>query len=160
MSSIQTAIAALSKNGHEVYAKLCVVDSVNEAKKNCDLSPIDGSAPIYDVPLNAHVAVNGLYHYPKAGSYVLVVFVNKHNAVLCNVSELDKMVLQIGSVQLKIDDNGFVLKKQNESLKALMADLLAAIKAMRFTTNQGPTINLINRVDFELLETRFNNLLK
>jgi hypothetical protein len=90
----------------------------------------------------------------------LVVFLDKHNAQICNVSELDKLYLKIGGVEFKIDATGFMLKKQNENLKKLMADLLKAIKAMKFTTNQGPTISLINIADFIALEARFNDLLK
>ena len=51
-------------------------------------------------------------------------------------------------------------KKENENLKKLMADLITAIKALKFTTNNGPTINLINIADFIALENRFNQFLK
>ena len=41
-----------------------------------------------------------------------------------------------------------------------MADLLKAIKAMKFTTNTGSTIQLVNLQDFIDVETRFNQFLK
>jgi hypothetical protein len=160
MDSIQDAIQGLSKTGDELYAKVCEVVSVNAGNKTCDLQPVDDSAKLFDIPFNADVDVDGLVNYPKQGSHVLVVFLDKHNAQICNVSELDKSYLKIGTVEFKVDSTGFMLKKQNENLKKLMADLLTAIKSMKFTTNQGPTINLVNIADFIALETRFNNLLK
>jgi len=41
-----------------------------------------------------------------------------------------------------------------------MLDLISAIKAMKFTTNMGPTIELINRPEFIAIENRFKSFLK
>ncbi|WP_286913175.1 hypothetical protein [Flavobacterium sp. UBA4197] len=100
--------------------------------------------------------------FPKIGSSVLVSPINEDLKQLYveAYSEIESLDLKIGNVQFEIDQEGFLLKKENESLKKVMADLIAAIKAMRFTTNAGPTIKLINREQFTQLENRFNNLLK
>ncbi len=160
MSDVQKHIQALGKTGDEVYAKVCEVIEVDTSKKVCDVKPIDGGAELFDIPYSADVQGDGLVLHPKKGSNVLVVFLDKHNAQICNVSELDKLYLKIGGVEFRIDATGFMLKKQNENLKKLMADLLKEIKLMVFTTNAGPTIELLNKPAFTLLETRFNNLLK
>jgi hypothetical protein len=160
MSEIQNAIQDLAKTGDELYAKICTVLSVDEDSKTCDLKPVDDSGELFDIPFNANVEVDGLINQPKVGSDVLVVFLDKHNAQICNVSALDKSYLKIGTVEYKVDATGFMLKKQNENLQKLMYDLLTTIKAMSFTTNTGNTINLINAADFTALQTRFNNLLK
>ncbi|MFC4262478.1 hypothetical protein ACFOWM_06300 [Ferruginibacter yonginensis] len=160
MGGIQEAIKKLGDKGDEVYGKICTVVSVDADAKTCDLKPIDGSAELLDVPFNADATTAAAeIKKPKVGSKVLVVFLDKHHAQICNVSELDSYFLQIGSVVLKIDDSGFLIKKENENLKKLMNDLLVAIKAMKFTTNAGPTIQLINSATFTQLQTRFNNLL-
>lgn len=159
MSDVQKHIQRLSNTGDEVYAKVCTVVEVDATKKTCDVKPIDGGAELFDIPYSADVQGDGLIMHPKKGSYVLVVFLDKHNAQICNVSELDKLYLKIGTVEFKIDATGFMLKKQNETLKKLMAELLKQIKLMVFTTNNGPTIKLINKAAFTALETRFNNLL-
>jgi hypothetical protein len=160
MDSIAQAIQAMSGNNDGLIAKVCKVANADVLKMQCDLLPIDGSATFYEVPYNAHVQDKGLVNHPKNNSYVVAVLIGKHRAMICNVSQLDKQVLQIGQVEWRVDITGFLLKKENETLKILMADLIAAIKAMRFTTNQGPTIELINKAQFEALETRFNYLLK
>ena len=59
-----------------------------------------------------------------------------------------------------MDASGFNFKKENESLRSLMLELIGGIKKMRFTTNFGPTIKLINIADFEAIETKFKSLLK
>ncbi|WPC14606.1 hypothetical protein LEQ04_08430 [Riemerella anatipestifer] len=53
-----------------------------------------------------------------------------------------------------------MLRKDNETLAKLMRDLLVEIKKMKFTTNAGPTIKLINKPQFTAIENRFNNFLK
>ena len=139
---------------------MCKVLEVNESEKTVDVKPIDDSAEIFDVRLQAESDTNGLVIYPKVDSMVLVVFINKNSAAVVNTSEIEKLDLVIEGVELQIDKDGFLLKKENETLKKLMADLIKAIKALKFTTNNGPTINLINIADFIALENRFNQFLK
>ncbi len=160
MSETAKAIQDLSKTGDELYGKVCKVTAVDIESKTCDLEPVDGTGELFDVPWSPDTEEDGMLLQPKEGSMVLVVFIDKHHAQICNVSELDKMHLTIGTVEFKVDASGFMLKKENENLKLLMGDLLTAIKAMKFTTNAGPTIALINLADFEALEPRFDNLLK
>ena len=158
--NIAGAIKTITKSSDEIYAKVCKVLEVNESEKTVDVKPIDDSAEIFDVRLQAESDTNGLVIYPKVDSMVLVVFINKNSAAVVNTSEIEKLDLVIEGVELQIDKDGFLLKKENETLKKLMADLIKAIKALKFTTNNGPTINLINIADFIALENRFNQFLK
>ena len=160
MGELQKAIQDLSKTGNELYAKVCRVIAIDIDAKTCDVKPVDDSAELFGLPWSADVEGDGELKQPKSGSNVLVVFLDKHNAQICNISELDKYFLKIGNVEFKIDGTGFMLKKENENLKKLMHDLLAEIKLMVFTTNNGPTIRLINAAAFTELQTRFNDLLK
>lgn len=170
------AIKKLTKTNDEVYAKVCEVLEVNQSEKTVDVKPMDNTAEIFNVRLQAESETGGLVLFPKKGSAVLVVFINKNSAAVVNTSEIEKLELVIENaelqidkdkflfkrdqVQLEIDQAGFLLKKENETLKKLMADLIKAIKALKFTTNNGPTINLINIADFIALENRFNQFLK
>lgn len=103
-----------------------------------------------------------LYLFPAVGSSVLVSPIGEdiHRLYVESYGELESMDLKIGNMRFQADANGFLLKKENETLKALMQDLIIAIKAMKFTTNNGPTINLINLPDFVAVENRFNQFLK
>ena len=51
-------------------------------------------------------------------------------------------------------------KKQNETLAKLMSDLLKEIQKMKFTTNTGSTIKLVNQPQFLAIENRFKDFLK
>ena len=170
------ALKNITKTSDEVYAKVCEVLEIDQDEKTVNVKPVDDTAEIYNVRLQAESESGGLVLFPKVGSMVLVVFINKNNAAVVNTSEIEKLELVIENselqidkdkflfkreqVQLEVDQEGFLLKKENETLKKLMADLITAIKALKFTTNNGPTINLINIADFIALENRFNQFLK
>ena len=153
-------IQKLASTGDEIYAKICEVTSVDTENKTADLKPLDGSSEIFDAYLVTDDGNGSFYLEPKAGSLVCVVFVTKEIAVVVNPSELVKMRLKIEGVELNIDKDGFLLKKENETLKKLMGDFIKACRNMVFQTNSGITIELLTDPEFEELETRFNEFLK
>lgn len=159
-NDLASALRAITKTNDEVYAKVCQVVEINQNEKTVNVTPVDGTATIYNVRLQADSETGGLVLFPKIKSMVLVAFINKNAGAVINTSELDKFSLSVEPCQLEIDATGFLLKKENETLKKLMTDLITAIKALKFTTNNGPTINLINVADFVALENRFNHFLK
>ena len=163
--NIAGVIKKISQSSDEVYAKVCKVLEVNATDKTIDVKPIDDTAEIFNVRLQAESETGGLVLIPKVGSMVLVVFLNKNNAAVVNTSEIEKFELVIENVELQIDKDGFLLKKDNETLKKLMADLIAAIEAMSFTVTTPDTINgtttlMTNLAQFSSIKTRFNQFLK
>lgn len=146
------------------------VVSVDKTKGTCTVN--DGELDYTNVRLTAIIKDNGkaCFLFPKVGSSVLVSPINEDLKKLYveAYSELESFDLKIENVQLQIDKDGFLLKKQNETLKALMADLLTAIKAMSFLVNTtgtaaaqtGQTTTLNNIADFTTIENRFNQFLK
>lgn len=102
------------------------------------------------------------YLLPRVGSQILIAPIEEdvHRYHVVAFSKIDKMYYKTADVVLDIDNGGFLLKKADENLKKLMADLLTAIKNLKFTTNTGSTIQLINIQEFIDLETRFNQFLK
>ncbi len=148
----------ITQTGDEIYAKICEVLSVDAENLTADLRPTDGSSDVLDALLQ--VSENGFFVEPKVGSLVVCVFLTKETAVVVNHSELTQFDVKIENTEFQFDKDGFLLKKEDETLKELIQDLIKAIKAMKFTTNQGPTINLVNINDFISLEKRFNKLLK
>lgn len=136
-----------------------------KTKKTIDVKPIDGTAEIFNVRLQAESENGGLVLIPKEGSMVLVVFLNKNNAAVVNTSEITKYELQVEKCEFSIDNDGFLLKKENETLKKIMGDLIGAIKQMSFTLTTPDTINgstslLNNLAQFTSIETRINQFLK
>ena len=161
----------MEKELHDAFRKLKQRDvdtfpvkvlSVDKSAGTCKVT--DDELEYTDVRLSAVIDGNDkkFYLFPKVGSSVLVSPINEDlkNLYVEAYSEIDGLDLKIDGVHFNIDKDGFLLKKENETLKKLMADLITAIKAMKFTTNNGPTINLVNIADFIALENRFNQFLK
>ncbi|MBB6274738.1 hypothetical protein HDF26_005220 [Pedobacter cryoconitis] len=153
-------IQALARTGDEIYAKIGRVVAVDLKGMTCDVQPIDGSSKILGVHLQTDSDHGGFLLIPKDKSLVSVIFINKETAVLANSGELTSATFQIEKTKFEMTSEGFLLQKEQETLKKLMLDLLAAIKLMTFTTNMGPTIKLINEAQFTAIENRFKSFLK
>lgn len=158
-AELQKAIAGLKKRGVETFPAKVV--SVDKAKGICTVN--DGQLDYDDVQLTATAeSEKGLFLFPKVGSWVFVSPVEEdlHRLYVEFFSEVEDFDLKMESVRLQIDGEGFLLKKQNETLKQLVSDLLQEIQNMKFTTNTGSTILLVNKPQFMAIEQRFNNFLK
>ncbi|ENG5660630.1 hypothetical protein ABUT75_002190 [Flavobacterium psychrophilum] len=163
--NIAGVIKKISKSSDEVYAKICEVLEVNTEDKTIDVKPIDDTAEIFNVRLQAESETGGLVLIPKVGSMVLVVFLNKNNAAVVNTSEIEKFSLVISTCKFEVHNTGFLLQKENETLKKIMIDLVGAVKQMSFTLTTPDTINgattLLNNISqFTSIETRINQFLK
>lgn len=157
---IKKAIQRLAEIRNEVYAKICEVISVDKNNKTVDLRPIDGSSDILDVYLVVDDAKGCMYLEPEVGSLVCVVFITNEIAIMVNSSTLKQLQVKISGTEFQIDKDGFLLKKENETLKALMIDLVNTIMSMKFTTNTGSTIRLVNKPEFQKIKNRFETFLK
>lgn len=151
----------LTATSEELYAKVCTVHRIDKANKCCNVIPIDGSAELFEVPFHPNERDAGLCLYPALNSHVLVVFINKHHACICHLSEVDLMKLTIDTTEFSVDKDGFLLKKENETLKKLVDDLLKAILEIKILTPSGTgTLDITSQPTFKTLQTRFNSLLK
>lgn len=135
------------------------VTSVDWDAKTCEVQGLSDELPFHDVSLG----IGSFYIKPKEGSIALIGIIENKNTstFLIDAEEVEDFEINLNgdALQFKINENGFLLKKENETLKLLMADLIKAIKALKFTTNTGPTIKLINIQQFIDLEERFNEFL-
>lgn len=157
---IQDALSKLRKKS--AYTFITKVISVDKANGTCVVS--DGDLEYTGVALSAQIVENSkkFHLFPKVGSVVFVSPVEEdlHRLYVEFFSEIEDFDLQIEGTRMQIDTDGFLLKKENETLKALMVDLLTAIEAMRFTTRSGPTIKLLNKQQFTDIKNRFKEFLK
>ncbi len=125
---------------------------------------VDDGEIAHQVRLTAVVDENShrFWIYPAVGSSVLLgaIYDDMNRLFIVEYGEVEGVDLKIDNTQLKVSKDGFLLKKQNETLKKLVSDLIGAIKRMKFATNGSATIELLNRVEFEAIENRFNRFLK
>ncbi len=161
---LEEALRNLAKRGVHTFS--AVVVSVDKENGTCVVS--DDEIEFPDVRLSAVVDgnANKYFLFPAIGSEVLVspIMEDIHKLYIDTYSEVESLDLKIGSVHFKIDEKGFLLKKQNETLKGLVQETLKAIQNMVFTVTttggNGQTTQLINAATFIAIEERFNQLLK
>jgi len=146
------------------------VVSVNKEQGTCTVS--DGDIEYTNVQLSAIIdgSDQKFYLFPAVESSVLVSPINEdlHRLYVEAYSKIESFDLNIEQVQFQVDKDGFLLKKENETLKALMVDLIGAIKNMSFLVNTtgtaaaqtGSTNTLNNLAEFTAVENRFKQFLK
>jgi hypothetical protein len=163
---IREGLKAMAKSDGPAVSNIAKVKSVDETKATCVLIDEDGQE-FFDVRLRPVLTGNKSFILvPKVGSYVLAVRVeDDEDWMVIAADEIEKIGYYIGNTIFEIDATGFSFKKENESLKGLMVDLLGAIKAMSFTLTTPDTINgsttlLNNSAQFTAIETRINQFLK
>ena len=160
MDDLQKAFAALKGRGISTFA--AEVTEVDKENGTCTVK--DDDIEYYNVQLSSIIdgSKKQMFIYPVIGSSVLVSPIEeKLEWLYVEVySEVEQVDWNIESVKFNFDKNGFLLKKQNETLAKLMSDLLKEIQKMKFTTNTGSTIKLVNKPQFLEIENRFKDFLK
>lgn len=163
---IRAKLKEMAKSDGPAVSSIAKVKSVDETKATCVLIDEDGQE-IFDVRLRPVLTGNKSFILvPKVGSYVLAVRVEDDDDwMVIAADEIEKIGYYIGTMIFEIDAFGFLLKKENETLKKIMVDLIGAVKAMSFTLTTPDTINgsttLLNNIaQFTAIETRINGFLK
>lgn len=160
MEDLQKAFAMLKQRGVSTFA--AEVTEVDKETGTCTVK--DEEIEFYDVQLSSIIdgSKKQLFIYPVVGSSVLVSPIEeKITQLYVEVySEVEAVDWNIEMVKFNFDKEGFLLKKQDETLAKLMSDLLKEIQSMKFTTNTGSTIMLVNKPQFLAIENRFKNFLK
>lgn len=95
-NDIRKAIGELTRDKAPVYSVVCSVTNISEVEMTCDCTPLDGSAELLDVRLQAQVE-NGWALIPKDGSIVTVTMLNQTAGFVSQVSEIDKIVGYVDS---------------------------------------------------------------
>lgn len=163
---IREALEAMAKKGGPAVSNIAMVKSIDEAKAVCILIDEDGQEYLNVRLRPVLTGKKSFILVPKVGSYVLAIRVEDDDDwMIMAADEIEKIGYYIGSSIVEIDATGFLFQKENETLKKIMIDLVAAIKAMSFTlatpdTINGATTALTNLVQFTAIETRINQFLK
>lgn len=168
MKELQDAFRKLKQRDVDTFPG--VVLAVNKSNGTCTIS--DDALEYTEVQLSSVIDGNNkkFLLFPKIGSSVLVSPIQEdlHRLYVETYSEIESLSVVIESVTFQMDEAGFLLKKENETLKALMVDLIAAIKNMSFlvsttgtaSAQTGATNTLNNLAEFTAVENRFKQFLK
>lgn len=150
----------MAKRHGPAVSNIAKVKSVDETKATCVLIDEDEQEFI-DVRLRPVLTGNKSFILvPKVGTFVLAVRVEDDDDWMVVASdEVTKVAYYVGDTSLELTDKVHI-EAGGESMADLIDDLFGAIGNMVFTTNVGPTINLVNAPEFESIRTKFKTLLK
>lgn len=115
MGNIGQMIKALARQGANIEAQLCIVTAVDAAARTVDCEPLDESAPLLGVNLQANQGLtSGMVLIPKVGSYVIVALMNDGvNGCVIATEEVERMELVIGETRVEVTEDGIVLNGGN-----------------------------------------------
>lgn len=156
---IRQALERMAKGVGPAVSNIAKVKSVDETKALCVLVDEDGQE-ILDVRLRPVLSnKKSFILVPKVDSFVLAVRVEDDDDwMVIAADEVTKVGYYVGETLFELTDKVHI-SAGGENLADLIDNLFTAIGNMVFTTNAGPTINLVNKLEFEELNQKFKSLL-
>lgn len=134
--NLKETLQLLIQNNEEIYSKIMKVTAVDLSTYTCTCIDVGTDLEYYNIRLQKH-----FISIPLVNSYVIVSFLDKENAFVSLIEEVDT----------------YIIKNNDVDLKNILSDLLSALKALTVTTNMGASGTPINIQDFIAVE---NNLKK
>lgn len=139
--TLKEAIRVLAMSGTELYCKICTVDAVDEKARTVECTPIDESAPLVGVNLQAsQEGAVGIVQFPAAGSYVVVAFINPAVAVVVLCDQIDKVQLDIGRTSVTVTDEGITLNGGKLGGLVISAKTAQRLNALEKDINELKTV--------------------
>lgn len=114
----------------KIYSQVCTVDSVDETKRTCQLTPISGDAERKGRLQGSLELTEGVYIKPKVGSKVVLSFINNITGVITKFSEIDEFHVKISDIQLDIDDTEISFNGGANDGLVLVNPVLSAINRL------------------------------
>lgn len=157
VDKLKQAINEKIKSFANVQTIWVEADEIDWENKTMTAIGVSDDLPYYDVLLG----LESLVIKPKKGSTCLIGLIENDatKPFLIWVNEVESYEIKVENTEFKMQE-GFLLKTENETLAKLMSDLLKEIQKMKFTTNTGSTIKLVNQPQFKAIENRFKTFLK
>ena len=157
LDKLKKTLSDLQSNGLKSQTVWVKVTSVDWQERTMDAVGVLDDLPYFDILLG----LGSVDIKPTVGTHCTIGIINNNETTpfLIMANQIAEIDVNVEGCQLNIND-GFLLKKENETLKKLMVDLLQEIQKMKFTTNTGSTILLVNKPQFLNIETRFKDFLK
>lgn len=154
-------------NKEKMYSAVGVVASVDPSKKICSVELLTGET-IEDVRLQTDLSLNansdivardadGLVMVPKAGSNVIITFINKTDAFVSYFSDISDVFIVTDKYQFNDGENGGLINivDQVSKLNGLVSELSAELLKIQasFVGVGGAyapgTLSQFNKDDFE-----------
>ena len=117
MNNIKETIRQLAQGGRQSVSLVCTVDAVDKTARTVDCTPLDESAPLLGVNLQANQAAKlGVVLFPRVGSYVAVAMLSGYSAgvvvltedvesIEVNINDGTKLTITEGGISLNVKDS-------------------------------------------------------
>ena len=117
MNNIKETIRQLAQGGRQSVSLVCTVDAVDKTARTVDCTPLDESAPLLGVNLQANQeSTFGVVAFPKVGSYVVVGFVADGAAGVVLLTD------EVESVEVAISGDTARISADKDGVRVLMGD--------------------------------------
>jgi len=108
LSDIIQQIANLPNQ--ELDTKLCKIDSVDTAKRTVDVTLLNDDDVYKGVRLQSKISsAKGFVMFPKVGSKVVIELINRDEAYVSMMEEVDSVLVIVGNSTLEIKDDEILL---------------------------------------------------
>lgn len=141
---------------------LLIVQSINEDELTCTLVDDDNDQLIWEgVPLRPVLDGNqSVSLIPKVGTWAVVIRLeSEDNWMALAFGEIQKLIIKTEDSRFEIDQ-GFLVKRGDDTLQKVISDLIDEIKAITVNTNTGPSSVPINQAALAAIKTRANTILR
>lgn len=117
MNNIKETIRQLAQGSRQSVSLVCTVDAVDKTARTVDCTPLDESAPLLGVNLQANQeSTFGVVAFPKVGSYVVVGFVADGAAGVVLLTD------EVESVEVVISGDTARISADKDGVRVLMGD--------------------------------------
>ena len=116
MSNPKAAILQMVKENMSdltMYSIIGKVTSVDLPNLTCDVEPVNGDGDFFDVRLQAGSAEQSILAIPKEGSFVIINYLDKDEAFVTLVDEVDEIRLRGNSEGGLVKVNDMVTRMNN-----------------------------------------------
>lgn len=119
----------------------------------------DGQPSLYDVRFHATETKPGSRHVmiPAEGSSVLYGIIDNQQVEACILmcSEVDKVVMNVGSAKYELDRTGHLIQVDNDKLSKVLSDLIDEVSKIIVINGRSPNVAALS-----LIKTKINKILK
>ena len=132
--------------------------AVNTTESNCTVLR-DGQPELHDVRFHATEGTPGsrITMIPADQSSVIYAIIDQQDteAVILKCSEVEKVLIHVGSVKYEIDSAGHLISGANDTLKTILTDFINEVRKIIVVNGTSPNVAALDAI-----KQRMNNFLR
>lgn len=152
--SIKSALQALVERQGEGVCCVAEVLAVDASLRSCDVAPLNESAEVYGVRLQAvEDSVEGLVLIPAVGSFVIVSWLSDHDTYVSLTGTVESVIGKVDKQELSWTKNGLKLNSGQADLATEVSMLLDGLSKLCDVLNQfqvatsvGPSVSVMPHI--------------